>query len=106
MTSPISDLERQVRATFPDVAVQRLRMKVAERADAIDLRKGDRLITVLWTDREGLSVTEIDDDGVFDDEVGYVVRSVDEALQVLAFLLGAAVATDLHGVDDPARKAA
>jgi hypothetical protein len=81
-------------------------MKVPERTDVLDLRKGDRLITVLWTEDDGLCVTEVNDDSVFDDEPGYVVHSVDEALQILVFLLGAGVATDLHGVDDPARKAA
>jgi hypothetical protein len=106
MKNPLSDLEHRARVALPDVAVEHLRMKAPERTDALDLRKGDQLINVLWTVADGICITEVSDDSVLDDEPSYVVHSVDDALQIVVFLLGAGMATDLHGVDDPAREAA
>lgn len=106
MKNPLPDLEHRARVALPDVAVEHLPMTAPERTDALDLRKGDRLITVLWTVADGICITEVSDDSVLDDEPSYVVHSVEDALQIVIFLLGAGMATDLHGVDDPARKAA
>src|SRR5678815_1168558 len=106
MKNPLPDLEQRARVALPDVAIEHLPLKEPGCSDAIDLRKDDRLITVLWTVSDGICVTEVNEDSVFDDEPGYVLHSVEDALQVLTFLLGAAMGTDLDGVDDSARKAA
>jgi hypothetical protein len=106
MKNPLADLEDRTRVALPGVSITRARLTAPERVDALDVRRGDRLITVLWTVDEGLCVTEVHDDSVFDDRPDYVVSSVDEALQSLLFLLGPEVLYDTDGIDDPARKAA
>jgi len=106
MNNPLADLEERTRAAFPAVSVEHHPTRAPERFGIIDIRQGDRLIAVMWTPDDGICITEVDDDGVFDDTPDFVVRPVDEALQVLTFLLGAADLNDVDGIDGPARKAA
>lgn len=106
MNHLLADLEARTRAAFPEVSIQHIRMRAPDRVDAFDLRQGDRLITVLWTTADGICITEIDEDSAFDDAPDYALRSADEALQVLGFLLGNSVLNDVDGVDAPPRKAA
>jgi hypothetical protein len=106
MNHLLADLEARTHVAFPEISIERIRTRAPERVDAFDIRQGDRLITVLWTTDDGICVTEIDDESVFDDAPGYVLRSVDEALQVLGFLLGRSELSDVDGVDAPPRKAA
>jgi hypothetical protein len=111
-----SDFAYRVHDALSDLSMdclgECLRMTEPEHADVLELRKDDRLITVLWTIADGIHIIEASDDGddgddgVLDDEPGYIVDSVEDALQILMFLLGAAVATDLHGIDNPAREVA
>ena len=88
MKSPLADLELRMRATLPGVSIERARMAAPERVDAFDVRHGDRMIAVLWTAADGFCIAEVNDDSVLDDIPDFVVRSVDEALQSLVFLLG------------------
>lgn len=106
MNNPLSDLEERTRVALPEVIVERRRTRAPERVGFLDIRRADRLIVVMWTAEDGLCIAEVDDDSVFGDVPDYVVGTVDEALQILTFLLGATDLKDVDGIDAPARQAA
>jgi hypothetical protein len=110
MNNPLSDLEERTRVALPEVTVERRRTRAPERVGFLDIRRVDRLIdrliVVMWTAEDGLCIAEVDDASVFGDVPDYVVGTVDEALQILMFLLGATDLKDVDGIDAPARQAA
>jgi hypothetical protein len=106
MKNPLADLEHRTLAALPGVSIKRARMAAPERVDAFDVRRGDRMVAVLWTVADGFCIADVNDDSVLDDSPDFVVRSVDEALQSLMFLLDTAELRDMDGADAPARWAA
>jgi hypothetical protein len=105
MSNPLSDLEERTRVAFPDVSIDSAPMRAPEQVGFLDIRRARRLIVVMWTADDGFCISEVDDDSVYGDEPDFVVGSVDEALQILTFLLDATDLKDVDGVDEPARKA-
>lgn len=95
MKNLLADLAHRTLTALPGVSIKRARMASPEQADAFDVRLGDRMVAVLWTVGDGFCIADVSDDDVLDDSPDFVVRSVDEALQRLTRLLGAAdAATD------------
>ena len=88
--SPLANLEQQALAALPGVSIKRARMAAPERFDALDARRGDRVVTVLWTAIDGFCIANLNDDSVLGDGPDLVVHSVEEALQILMSVLSAA----------------
>ncbi len=87
MRSPLAVLEHRVLAALPGVSIRRARMAAPGRVDALDVRRGDRMVAVLWTAADGFCIADVNDDSVLGDGPDFVVRSVDQALQHLMTLL-------------------
>jgi hypothetical protein len=103
MTNPLADLEARMRIVFPKAFIEHPSMKYPERVDMLDIRSADRLIAMMWTPADGICITEVDDNSVFDSAPDFVVNTADEALQVLKFLMSAGTLHDADNFDLPPR---
>lgn len=87
----------------PHADIRRPSLVAPDRVDMLEIRFRGRLINVLWTAEDGLSVAEVLDDSVFDHVDGISALSPAEAMEYVAFLLEASGIGDLDS-EHPTRK--